>query len=61
MKKPNIFVACDTTSISKIKSIIKQTENSELIFGYKFGLEFLNSKNGRKFILQLKNKSTFGD
>ncbi len=61
MKKPNIFVACDTTSISKIKSIIKQTENSELIFGYKFGLEFLNSKNGRKFILQLKNKITFGD
>ena len=61
MKKPNIFVACDTTNISKIKSIIKHTENSELIFGYKFGLEFLNSKNGRKFILQLKNKITFGD
>lgn len=43
------------------KNIIKQTENSEISFGYKFGLEFLNSKNGRKFISSLKNKITFGD
>ena len=61
MKKPNIFVACDTTNISKIKSIIKHTENSELIFGYKFGLEFLNSKNGRNFLSKLKNKIIFAD
>ena len=27
----------------------------------KFGLEFLNSKNGRKFVANLKNKITFGD
>ena len=29
--------------------------------GYKFGLEFLNSKNGRKFISRLRNKIIFGD
>ena len=61
MKKPKIFIACDTTNIKKIKSIIKETQNSKLTFGYKFGLELLNSKNGRKFIANLKNKITFGD
>ena len=61
MKKPKIFIACDTTNINKIKSIIKETQNSKLAFGYKFGLELLNSKNGRKFIANLKNKITFGD
>ena len=61
MKKLKIFIACDTTSIKKVKKIIKETENSKLNFGYKFGLEFLNSKNGRKFISTLKNKITFGD
>ena len=29
--------------------------------GYKFGLEFLNSKNGRKFISKLQNKILFAD
>ena len=61
MTKRKIFIACDTTKISEIKNIIKQTENSEISFGYKFGLEFLNSKNGRKFVSSLKNKITFGD
>ena len=61
MKKNKIFIACDTTSVNKIKKIIKETQNSRLNFGYKFGLEFLNSKNGRKFISKLKNKITFGD
>jgi orotidine-5'-phosphate decarboxylase len=56
-----IFIACDTTKISKIKKIIKETQNSKLKIGYKFGLEFLNSKNGRKFISSLKNKIIFGD
>ena len=40
MKKQKIFIACDTTNIQKIKNIIKKTQNSKLIFGYKFGLEF---------------------
>ena len=61
MKKNKIFIACDSTKISKIKEIIKKTEVSTLKIGYKFGLEFLNSKNGRKFVSQLKNQVTFGD
>ena len=59
--KNKIFIACDTTDIKRIKKIFKETQNKEIIFGYKFGLEFLNSKNGRKFINSLKNKITFGD
>ena len=61
MKKSKIFIACDTTKISKIKKIIKDTNNSKLKIGYKFGLEFLNSKNGRIFLSKLKNKVTFAD
>ena len=61
MKKNKIFIACDSKDIGKIKEIIRKTENSKLEIGYKFGLEFLNSKDGRKFISKLKNKITFGD
>ena len=61
MKKPNIFIACDTDNLEKIRKIIKQSQTSELNIGYKFGLQFLNSKNGRKFVFSLKNKLTFGD
>ena len=61
MKKNNLFIACDTTNIKKVKKIIKETKNNKLIVGYKFGLEFLNSKNGRQYISKLKNKITFGD
>ncbi len=61
MKKNKIFVACDSNNISKIKKIINQTQNSKLKIGYKFGLEFLNSKNGRNFISKLTNKIIFAD
>ena len=61
MKKNKIFIACDSKNISKIKKIIKVTQNSKINFGYKFGLEFLNSKKGRKFISNLKNKIIFAD
>ena len=61
MKKPKIFIACDSTNIKKIKNIVNQTKNSNLKIGYKFGLEFLNSKGGRNFVSKLKNKITFGD
>ena len=61
MKKNKIFVACDTTNISKIKRILKETQHSKIKFGYKFGLEFLNSKNGRSFLSKLKNKIIFAD
>ena len=57
----NIFVACDTISISKVKKIIKHTQTKKLKIGYKFGLEFLNSKRGRSFVSKLKNKIIFLD
>ena len=61
MKKNKIFVACDSTNISKIKEIIKKTKNSQIKVGYKFGLEFLNSKNGRNFISKLNKEIIFAD
>ena len=61
MKKNKIFVACDTTNINKIKKIINSTKNSKIRVGYKFGLQFLNSKHGRKFVSKLKNKIIFAD
>ena len=61
MKKNKIFIACDSTNISKIEKIIRYTSNTELKIGYKFGLEFLNSKNGRNFVSKLKNKIIFAD
>jgi len=61
MKKNKIFVACDSTNLSKIKKIINETKTSRIKIGYKFGLEFLNSKNGRLFISKIKNKTVFVD
>ena len=61
MRKNKIFVACDSTNISKIKKIINNTRNSKIKVGYKFGLEFLNSKGGRPFLSKLKNKIIFAD
>ena len=53
MKNKKIFIACDGSKISKIKKIIKETNSKEIQFGYKFGLEFINSKNGRKTASQI--------
>tara|TARA_Y100000816_G_scaffold48035_1_gene30406 strand:+ start:27 stop:701 length:675 start_codon:yes stop_codon:yes gene_type:complete len=61
MLKNKIFVACDSSKISKINKIIQETQNSKIKIGYKFGLEFLNSKKGRNFLSKLKNKITFAD
>ena len=61
MKKSKIFVACDSTNISKIKKIIKHSSHTKLKIGYKFGLEFLNSKHGRNFVSKLKKKIIFAD
>ena len=61
MKRNKVFVACDSQNINKVKNIIKNTQNSKIKIGYKFGLEFLNSKRGRNFISKLKNEITFGD
>ena len=61
MKKPKIFIACDTTNLTKIKKIINQSKTNKIKVGYKFGLEFMNSKKGRQFISTLKNKIIFVD
>mgnify|MGYP001339085798 FL=1 len=61
MKKLKIFIACDTTSLTKVKRIINQSKTNKIKIGYKFGLEFMNSKNGRKFVSTLKNKIVFID
>ena len=61
MKKNKIFIACDSRNINRVKEIIAKTQNSKLQIGYKFGLEFLNSKYGRNFVSKIKNKITFGD
>ena len=61
MKKNKIFIACDSTNILKIKKIIRDTNNTKLKIGYKFGLEFLNSKYGRSFLSKIKNKIIFAD
>ena len=56
-----IFIACDTNKNSIAQKIIKNTQTNKLKIGYKFGLEFLNSKNGRNFISKIKNKIIFAD
>ena len=61
MRKNKLFVACDSTNISKVKNIISKTQNSKIKVGYKFGLEFLNSKGGRPFLSKLKDKTIFAD
>ena len=35
MKKNKIFIACDTNNISKVKEIIKKTQNPKITVGYK--------------------------
>ena len=54
MKHKNIFVACDTSNLSEIKKIIKQTQTNKLRVIPKFGLQFFYSKNGRKFLENFK-------
>jgi orotidine 5''-phosphate decarboxylase, subfamily 1 len=61
MKKNKIFIACDTVKIKKVRNIIRNAQTSKIKFGYKFGLEFINSKNGRKFLSKLKKKIIFLD
>tara|TARA_B100001250_G_scaffold314024_1_gene276187 strand:- start:725 stop:1399 length:675 start_codon:yes stop_codon:yes gene_type:complete len=61
MKNKKIFIACDTKSVKKVINIIEETQTNKIKIGYKFGLEFFNSKNGRKFISKLKNKVIFID
>ena len=57
----SIFIAIDTNKISVAKKIISQTQTDKLEIGYKFGLEFFYSKDGRKFISKLKGEKIFLD
>ena len=61
MKSKKIFIACDTKSIKEAKRIIKETRSNKIRVGYKFGLEFFNSKNGRSFISKIKDEILFLD
>ena len=61
MKKLKLFIACDTTDLTKVKKIIAQSQTKKIKIGYKFGLEFMNSKRGRQFVSKLRNKIIFVD
>ena len=61
MNKKKIFIAVDTNKVSKAKRIIRDTQTNKIKVGYKFGLEFFYSKEGRKFISSLKNQIIFLD
>ena len=59
----NIFIACDSSNVKVVKKIINQTQVKvkDYRIGYKFGLEFFYSKNGRRFIEKLKVKNVWLD
>ena len=61
MNRKKIFIAVDTNKISRAKKIIRDTQTNKIKIGYKFGLEFFYSKEGRKFISTLKNQTIFLD
>ena len=61
MKKPKIFIACDTDKIKKVQKIIALSKSNKLEIGYKFGLEFFYAKGSREFISKLKNIEIFAD
>ena len=61
MSKKKVFIAIDTNEVAKAKKIIRDTQSNKIKVGYKFGLEFFYSKDGRKFLSNLKNQTTFLD
>ena len=61
MTKPKIFIACDTTNPKKLNDIINFSQTDKLKIGYKIGLEFFLSPNGRIFLSRLKKKQIFLD
>ena len=56
-----IFIAVDTNNVNKAKKIIRDSKTKKIKIGFKFGLEFLNSTNGRSFISKIKRKIVFVD
>ena len=61
MIKKKIFIAIDTNKVFKAKKIIRDIQSNKIKIGYKFGLEFFYSKDGRKFLSNLKNQTIFLD
>ena len=55
MKNKTVFVACDTSNLVKVKKIIIHTKTKKLKIIPKFGLQFIYSKGGRKFLENIKN------
>ena len=55
MKNKTIFVACDTSNLEKIKKIVLQAKTSKFEIIPKFGLQFFYSKQGRKFLENIKD------
>jgi len=55
MKNKTIFVACDTSNLSKINKILKNIISKKIKIIPKFGLQFFYSKNGRKFLEKYKS------
>ena len=55
MKNKTVFVACDTSNLKKVKKIITQTKTKKIKIIPKFGLQFFYSKQGRKFLENIKN------
>ena len=55
MNNKTVFVACDSSNLKKIKKIISQTRTNKLKIIPKFGLQFFYSKQGRKFLENIKN------
>ena len=55
MMNKKVFVACDTSDLSQIKNILKNTKNNKLKIIPKFGLQFFYSKKGRKFLENFKH------
>ena len=61
MKKPKIFIACDTSNPKKLNEIIKQSQTTKLKISYKIGIEFFLSPKGRNFMSRLNTKEIFLD
>tara|TARA_Y100000992_G_C21260733_1_gene491153 strand:+ start:1368 stop:2024 length:657 start_codon:yes stop_codon:yes gene_type:complete len=59
--KKKVFLAIDTTDLKKASKIISLSQTNKIKIGYKFGLEFMNSKKGRQFVSKLKNQIVFVD
>ena len=61
MKIKRLYSLLVTLQVRKNKKIISETNSLKLNIGYKIGLEFFYSKNGRNFLSQIKSKNIFLD